>query len=68
MSKLREYLDGERGRGVKAAADLDVTPGAIWQWAENQVPGERVIPLEKVTGISRHELRPDLYPIEDTAA
>lgn len=29
-----------------------------------RVPAERVIPIEAATGVSRHELRPDLYPLE----
>jgi DNA-binding transcriptional regulator YdaS (Cro superfamily) len=32
------------------------------------LPAEYVLVTEKVTGISRHELRPDLYPREDEAA
>jgi len=27
-------------------------------------PPALVLPVERATGISRHELRPDLYPIE----
>ncbi|TKA90377.1 transcriptional regulator [Halopseudomonas bauzanensis] len=30
-----------------------------------RVPAERVLAIEKATGISRHELRPDLYPKEE---
>jgi len=30
-----------------------------------RVSPEYVIPVERVTGISRHELRPDLYPVSD---
>lgn len=29
-----------------------------------RVPAERVIAIEAATGVSRHELRPDLYPLE----
>lgn len=32
--------------------------------ATGRVPAERVIPIEAATGVSRHELRPDLYPLE----
>lgn len=31
------------------------------------LPAESVLATEKATGISRHELRPDLYPVEDAA-
>lgn len=39
--------------------------------AKKRVPAEYVIPIERATGgrVSRHELRPDLYPEEtETAA
>lgn len=28
------------------------------------LPAEHVLPIEAATGVSRHELRPDLYPRE----
>lgn len=31
-------------------------------------PPDLVLPCERATGISRHELRPDLYPREESAA
>lgn len=30
---------------------------------KNPLPAELVLATEKATGISRHELRPDLYPV-----
>ena len=32
---------------------------SLWQW--KGVPAERVLAVEGVTGISRHELRPDVF-------
>jgi DNA-binding transcriptional regulator YdaS (Cro superfamily) len=32
------------------------------RWEQKRVPAERVLDVERITGISRHELRPDLYP------
>jgi DNA-binding transcriptional regulator YdaS (Cro superfamily) len=32
------------------------------------LPAEYVLPTERETGISRHDLRPDLYPREGAAA
>ena len=36
----------------------------VWNWLhrDKKVPGEAVLPIERETGVSRHELRPDLYP------
>lgn len=44
---------------------LGLTRGAASLW--RRVPAERVLAVEKATGISRHELRPDLYPVEEAA-
>ncbi len=56
-------------RAIKAVGGLDglavplgITAQAISQWDE--VPALRVLVVERVSGISRHELRPDLYPPE----
>jgi DNA-binding transcriptional regulator YdaS (Cro superfamily) len=43
-----------------------ITPQAISQWI--RVPATRVIDVERVTGVSRHELRPDIYPPPDSEA
>lgn len=37
----------------------NITPQAISQW--KKVPADRVLDVERVTGISRHELRPDIF-------
>ena len=47
--------------GVNALARLlRIKSSSVCGW--RRVPSERVLPLEKVTGVARHELRPDLYP------
>jgi DNA-binding transcriptional regulator YdaS (Cro superfamily) len=45
---------------AKLAALLRVRHQSFYSW--RRVPAERVLEVERVTGISRHELRPDLYP------
>lgn len=42
------------------AAACGMTRQAFSQW--RKVPPTRVLTVEKVTGIPRHEIRPDLYP------
>lgn len=59
MEALTAYLDEDRGRRTKLAQDLGITPGAISQWA--RVPAERLIEIERCTGIRRELLRPDLF-------
>lgn len=36
--------------------------GTISKWEKGQVPAERVLEVERETGIPRHLIRPDLYP------
>lgn len=39
----------------------------IWNWLnrDSKVPADKVILMEKVTGIPRYEFRPDIYPKKD---
>ena len=60
---------GALGRAIKAvggpaklAASLDISIQAVSQWDE--VPPLRVLAVERISGVPRHELRPDLYPPE----
>jgi DNA-binding transcriptional regulator YdaS (Cro superfamily) len=39
---------------------LGITGQAVSQW--DRVPPLQVLKVEQVTGIPRHELRPDIYP------
>lgn len=67
MNELHEYLKKNGLRTLAAA--LGVRYQSIQDWlAANRVPAERVLAVEKATGISRHTLRPDIYPIERQAA
>jgi DNA-binding transcriptional regulator YdaS (Cro superfamily) len=50
-----------RAFGVsRLATELGVTHGAVSQW--RRIPAERVLDVERITGVGREELRPDLYP------
>lgn len=45
------------------ARSLKVTPQAVQKMcASGRVPAERVLAIERLTGVLRNELRPDLYP------
>jgi DNA-binding transcriptional regulator YdaS (Cro superfamily) len=47
------------------AAPLGISEQAISQWDE--VPPLRVLAVERVSGVPKEELRPDLYPVEARA-
>lgn len=39
---------------------------SVWGWLHKmgQLPAEHVLKVEAATGISRHALRPDIYPVD----
>ena len=51
------------GSQSKLARLLGITRQAVDQW--KKVPPLKVLAVERVSGVSRYELRPDLYPLDD---
>jgi DNA-binding transcriptional regulator YdaS (Cro superfamily) len=52
--------------GAKALGRaLGISHQAVIQW--KACPPLRVLELERLTGISRHDLRPDIYPKTEAA-
>lgn len=65
-NKFRAYIKKVGLR--KLAAILGVRYQSIQDWlAADRIPAERVLAVEAATGISRHELRPDIYPKQRAA-
>jgi DNA-binding transcriptional regulator YdaS (Cro superfamily) len=52
----------------KLAERFGVNKSTVLRWEDGRVPAERVLDVERTTGISRHELRPDLYSEPERAA
>ena len=48
--------------------DLSVSTVHSWVRRDQELPAEHVLPVESATGVSRHDLRPDLYPREESAS
>lgn len=50
--------------GQKALADrLEISPQAVNQWVKGlrPVPPRHALAIEAATGVSRHDLRPDVF-------
>lgn len=58
-------LAAEKAGGiVKLSLALGLSRGAASQW--RRIPAERVLEVERVTGIPREILRPDIYPVQQS--
>jgi DNA-binding transcriptional regulator YdaS (Cro superfamily) len=67
---FRRALAHFDGNQSKFAAAIGTSQQNISNWVRDgkSLPAEFVLPTERETGVSRHDLRPDLYPREDTPA
>lgn len=54
------------GSDSQLARDLNVPQPTMWRWLNQskQLPAEYVLQAERLYGVSRHHLRPDIYPVE----
>ena len=52
------------GSQSAVARQLGISQPRLWYWLNKGqlVPAEYVLSFEKITGISRQEIRPDIYP------
>lgn len=62
---LRLAVEKAGGQSAFARA-VGCTPGAVWQMLKKnkELSPQFVLTAEAKTGVSRHDLRPDLYPRE----
>jgi DNA-binding transcriptional regulator YdaS (Cro superfamily) len=68
MDAIKRAIESAGSQTALAIA-VGVRPQAVQKWqASGRIPAERVLQVEVATGVSRHELRPDLYPLEGSAA
>lgn len=58
------------GGQVPLADRIKVSQASVSRWMRGlgTLPGEKVLLCEQLYGVSRHLLRPDLYPVEVPAA
>ena len=54
------------GSQSELARVCEVSPTAVWKWVQSskRLPGNYVLRVEAATGVARHHLRPDLYPVD----
>ncbi|WP_200943160.1 YdaS family helix-turn-helix protein [Methylobacterium sp. Leaf123] len=62
LSPLKAYRARSKMTLEKASELFGVHKTTFMRWEKHRVPAEMVLDLEKKLGISRHELRPDIYP------
>lgn len=55
------------GTQAALARQLGIGVAAVTHWKRRgRIPADRVLAIERITGgqVTRHEMRPDLYPVE----
>ena len=64
LTRVKTILGGSYAAVGKALGGI--SGEAIRKWERHGVPAERVLAIEAATGhrVSRHDLRPDIYPRE----
>lgn len=68
---LPELLRSRDMKLADLAREAGVDKATVTRWAQKRVPAERVAEVERITGISRHVLRPDVFgpiPASEAAA
>lgn len=66
LKRAVEILGGQSAM----ARLLGLAQTSVWAWVRKGklLPPEHVLAVEEATGISRHDLRPDIYPREHGSA
>lgn len=65
---LGSLLSERNMRRIDLAVALGVDKSLVTRWAQGRVPAERVADVERVTGIPREKLRPDIFGAKTEAA
>jgi DNA-binding transcriptional regulator YdaS (Cro superfamily) len=56
------------GSQAELARRLKLRQQSIQEWVQRgRVPAERVLEVERVSGVPRHQIRPDIYPPSEVA-
>jgi DNA-binding transcriptional regulator YdaS (Cro superfamily) len=69
MIAIVEMAAEKAGGVVALARELGIKHTAMYSW--KRVPAERVLDVERISGVSRHVIRPDIFgdlPVSEVAA
>lgn len=65
MKTVSEILDNGGGC-TQVARKLNLSVQTVHSWSlRNKVPAERVLEIERATGVPRQDIRPDIYPLSE---
>jgi len=65
MKKALKQAVNIAGSSKSLGEAIGVTAERVRMWLHrDNLPAEYVLAIERITGVSRHELRPDIYPKE----
>ena len=59
MIEIVEIAAEKAGGAVALSRELGIKHSSLHSW--RRVPAERVLDLERITGVSRHVIRPDVF-------
>lgn len=61
MINIVEKAVNKAGGISEVARQFKTSRQAVQQWIKKRIPSERVLKLEQLSGITRYQLRPDIY-------
>lgn len=67
-SNLEAVLERHKMNKTRLAGVMNVDKSTVTRWCQKKIPAERVADVSRATGISSHELRPDIFPAQTGAA
>lgn len=52
---------------IALAKQMNLTRAAVYSWgSKNKIPAKHVLKVEEISGVSRHELAPEIYGVAQT--
>ena len=65
---VKAAIDASGGNMSNLARKLKIAPQSIREWVlRGKIPSERVLLVERATGVPKERLRPDIYPTKEAS-